>query len=165
MFGETTISYIKIWNHPIETTTYKWMFQVPGNYGQIHRKNNSNPTGKQTLSHLRDFFFRLYRFHFLLVFSSHPGKSARKAPIFSYVFSTSTWLSRKIWIHQTFQVTIMEVLNLIRLFWGWVFPYISRIHTAYIGEYLHFRYLKCLVINDEPACNGHLPIRQVVPSQ
>ena len=28
--GETTISYVKIWNHPIETTTYKWMFQVPG---------------------------------------------------------------------------------------------------------------------------------------
>ena len=25
-------------------------------------------------------------------------------------------------------------LNLIRLFWGWGFPYISRIHTAYIGE-------------------------------
>ena len=25
-------------------------------------------------------------------------------------------------------------LNLIRLFWGWVFPYINRIHTAYIGE-------------------------------
>ena len=40
----------------------------------------------------------------------------------------------------------MEVLNLIRLFWGWVFPYISRIHTAYIGEYLHFRYLKSLLI-------------------
>ncbi len=43
----------------------------------------------------------------------------------------------------------MEVLNLVRLFWGWVFPYISRIHTAYIGEYLHFRYLKCLVIMGE----------------
>ena len=25
-------------------------------------------------------------------------------------------------------------------------PLRSRIHTAYIGEYLHFRYLKCLVI-------------------
>ena len=34
-----------------------------------------------------------------------------------------------------------------RLFWGWGFPYISRIHTAYIGvSYLHFRYLKCLVM-------------------
>ena len=33
---------------------------------------------------------------------------------------------------------------LIRLFWGWVFPYISRIRTDYIG-FLHFRYLKCLV--------------------
>ena len=30
MFGETTISYVKILNHPIETTIYKWMFQVPG---------------------------------------------------------------------------------------------------------------------------------------
>ncbi len=47
--------------------------------------------------------------------------------------------------HQNFQVPKMEVLNLIRLFSGWVFPYISRIHTAYIGEYLHFRYLKSLV--------------------
>ena len=28
----------------------------------------------------------------------------------------------------------MEVLNLTSLFWGWVFPHISRIHTAYIGE-------------------------------
>ena len=25
MFGETTISYVKIWNHPIETTIYKWL--------------------------------------------------------------------------------------------------------------------------------------------
>ena len=38
------------------------------------------------------------------------------------------------WDHQEFQVPKIEVLNLIRLFWGWVFPYISRIHTAYIGE-------------------------------
>ena len=37
MFGETTISYVKIGNHPIETTIYKWLFGVPGwymvNYG------------------------------------------------------------------------------------------------------------------------------------
>ena len=40
----------------------------------------------------------------------------------------------------------MEILNLI-----WFFPYISRIHTAYIGvSYLHFRYLKCLVILGHP---------------
>ncbi len=25
--------------------------------------------------------------------------------------------------HQEFQVPKMEVLNLVRLFWGWVFPY------------------------------------------
>ena len=40
----------------------------------------------------------------------------------------------------------MEVLNLTRLFWEWIFPYISRIHTAYLGENLDFRYLKCSVI-------------------
>ena len=33
MFGETTIFYIKIWNHPIETSIYKWLFGVPGSYG------------------------------------------------------------------------------------------------------------------------------------
>ena len=47
-------------------------------------------------------------------------------------------------IHQTFQVPKMEVLSLIRLFWGWVFPYISLTYCLY-SEYLHFRYLKCLV--------------------
>ena len=30
MFGETTIFYKKIWNHPIEATIYKWLFRVPG---------------------------------------------------------------------------------------------------------------------------------------
>ena len=28
--GETTIFYVKVWNHPTETTIYKQMFQVPG---------------------------------------------------------------------------------------------------------------------------------------
>ena len=32
MFGETTIFYIKIWNHPIKTTIYKWLFGVPGDH-------------------------------------------------------------------------------------------------------------------------------------
>ena len=27
---KTTISHVTIWNHPIETTIWKWMFQVPG---------------------------------------------------------------------------------------------------------------------------------------
>ena len=41
MFGETTISYINIWNYPIETTIYKWLFGVPGrnpyfNTGPVH---------------------------------------------------------------------------------------------------------------------------------
>ena len=30
MFGETSMFHVKIWNHPIETNIYKWMFQVPG---------------------------------------------------------------------------------------------------------------------------------------
>ena len=32
MFGETTISQVKVWNHPTETTIFKWMFRVPGCY-------------------------------------------------------------------------------------------------------------------------------------
>ena len=35
---------------------------------------------------------------------------------------------------KNFRYLNIEVLNLVRLFWGRVFPYISRIHTAYIGE-------------------------------
>ena len=31
MFGETTISHVKILNHPIETTIKNWFFRVPGN--------------------------------------------------------------------------------------------------------------------------------------
>ena len=30
MFGETTIFYVQVWNHPTETTILKWMFRVPG---------------------------------------------------------------------------------------------------------------------------------------
>ena len=43
-------------------------------------------------------------------------------------------------IHQTFQVPKMEG------FLGGGFP----LHTAYIGEYPHFRYLKSLVIYNIP---------------
>ena len=38
MFGETTISHVKIGNHPIETTIYKWLFGVPGsNLGHLKK--------------------------------------------------------------------------------------------------------------------------------
>ena len=48
--------------------------------------------------------------------------------------------------HQEFQVPKMEgFLYLIRLFLGWGSPYISLTYSLHIGEYLHFRYLKCLV--------------------
>ena len=30
MFGETSIFYIKIWNHPIKTSVYKLLFGVTG---------------------------------------------------------------------------------------------------------------------------------------
>ena len=58
------------------------------------------------------------------------------------IFGNTHWIN-----HQPVQVPKMEgFLNLILgYFGGWVFPYISRIHTAYIGAYLHFRYMKCLV--------------------
>ena len=32
MFGDTTIFYVMIWNHPIETTIKNWLFGVPGIY-------------------------------------------------------------------------------------------------------------------------------------
>ena len=32
MFGETNIFYVMIWNHPIETSIYEWLFGVPGCY-------------------------------------------------------------------------------------------------------------------------------------
>ena len=46
-----------------------------------------------------------------------------------------------------FQVPKMEV-RIFGYFWAWSFPYISRIHTAYMTVRIpnHFRYLKCLVI-------------------
>ena len=44
MFSETTISYVKIGNHPIETTIYKWMFQVPGIYIYLSTGLNCHQT-------------------------------------------------------------------------------------------------------------------------
>ena len=32
----------------------------------------------------------------------------------------------------------MEVLYLIRLFWGWGVPYIGLTYYLHLGEYLHF---------------------------
>ena len=52
----------------------------------------------------------------------------------------------------------MEVLNLIRLFRGWVFPYISRIHTAYIpGTQMTLVLIrKGLVLGVDLQNRGHL---------
>ena len=37
MFGETTIFFVMIWNHPVETTIKNWLFGVPGRtYVQHH---------------------------------------------------------------------------------------------------------------------------------
>ena len=46
-------------------------------------------------------------------------------------------------------------------FRGWGFPYIGRIHTAYIGEYLYFRYLKCLVIYGNFWSNFHVHLTYI----
>jgi len=35
MFGGTTIFYVEIWNHPIETTIKNWLFGVPGKSQQF----------------------------------------------------------------------------------------------------------------------------------
>ena len=61
MFDETTIFYIKIWNHPIETTIYKWLFGVPGKHqrtttpwGPLSNKIGWNPSGESSYGHRRD---------------------------------------------------------------------------------------------------------------
>ena len=41
------------------------------------------------------------------------------------------WILGRMIYHQKFQVPKMEVLNLIRLFGGWVFPYISLTNSLY----------------------------------
>ena len=48
MFGETTIFYIEIWNHPIETSIDKWLFGVPGMYAYIYPINYPH-VGKSTI--------------------------------------------------------------------------------------------------------------------
>ncbi len=40
-------------------------------------------------------------------------------------------IATQVLYHQEFQVPRMEVLNLLRLFWGWVFPYIRLIYSLY----------------------------------
>ena len=46
MFGETTIFYIKVWNHSIETSIYKWLFGVPGLGGGFQHFLFSPPFGE-----------------------------------------------------------------------------------------------------------------------
>ena len=46
---------------------------------------------------------------------------------------------------RNFRYLKMEVLNLVSGDFGDGFSLTKALHTAYIGEYLHFRYLKCLV--------------------
>ena len=79
---------------------------------------------------------------------------------FKYVFWFSPYLgkcSNLTNYHQEFQVPKMEVLNLIRPFWGWVFPYISLTYS--------FRYLKCLVKLVWFGWNHQLVLRRFVARQ
>ena len=73
--------------------------------------------------------------------------------------------------HQEFQVPKTEVLNLIRPFWGWVFPYISLTYSLY--RWVHpFLVPKmsgegCLVLEDmeqherNPTADGSSPYQLV----
>ena len=45
--GETTIFYVMIWNHPIETTIYKWLFGVPGGSSKTKCASQLVPTNLQ----------------------------------------------------------------------------------------------------------------------
>ena len=45
--GETAIFHVKIWNHPTETTIFKWLFRVPGKYPKkVSRRFDSARCGK-----------------------------------------------------------------------------------------------------------------------
>ena len=56
---------------------------------------------------------------------------------------------------QKFQVPKMEVLNLIRLFGGWVLPHISLTYSLYRWGFLNFRScLECLVTSFPPIIIG-----------
>ena len=91
-------------------------------------------------------------------FPNHPASITPGSPQFfssdRRIAGNGNGVAKKPWkstdfrrfYHQDFQVPKMEVLNLIRLFWQWGFPYISLTYSLYIGENLHFRYLKCSVI-------------------
>ena len=76
------------------------------------------PKVEASYVHMRSEFKRnLYRQQLIMTMQGHDV----------FICKVGTW--------HVFQVPKMEVLNLMfRLFWGWVFPYISRIHTAYIRE-------------------------------
>ena len=67
--------------------------------------------------------------------------------------------------HQELQVPKMEVLNLIRPFWGMGFPYISLTYSLYRWGFLHFRYLKCLVMQWTNRTNKSTQSRDTSPSR
>ena len=62
------------------------------------------------------------------LFGNHQFSGAMLVP--SRVLGHTNSFSLMLWFsHQEFQVPKMEVLNLVRLFWWWVFPYISLIYS------------------------------------
>ena len=67
------------------------------------------------------------------VFSS-PKNWGQLSPNLTIIFFKSGWFNRHLddtHPHPIFQVPKLEVLNLIRLFWGWIFPYISLTYSLY----------------------------------
>ena len=60
MFGETTVSYVKNWNHPVETTNKKWLFGVPGlKYSKKMSEKKMPPPGASSKG--KDFETNLQR--------------------------------------------------------------------------------------------------------
>ena len=122
-FGVPAKDNCKDLNHTIETTIYKWMFRF-----QVHDLKRFVSAGMTTLKCTQN----------------EKRKTSRKSntkhllrDILSWILSgmscffyTSTSFLCKN-DHQQFQVPKMEVLNLIRLFLGWVSPYMSLTNSLY----------------------------------
>lgn len=77
---------------------------------------------------------------------------------------SGTWIFQRFNLPKSFRYLKWRCWTLFSAIFGWVFPHMSRIHTAYTAEIFQFRYLNCflnrLVINSLtperlPKVHGH----------
>ena len=119
----------------VETTTLKWVFQLDDSKS-LHEKWVFHQTS------ILNWLFRVPGEDFLsrIVPTNHPLRIipgtwvslwSLEPPYPYYEPHNFGFLWTQVNIHQTFHVPKMEVLSLIRLFWGWVFPYISLTYCLY----------------------------------